>query len=360
MYPDEDLLFGSLVHEVLPLMWKDGGGDIDGEIHARKVRLEAELLGNPHWEELLVPEARLARAAEWGRLFEGVCYGIRRVVLPLLKRQYTLVMAEGDALRKVDQDAGLVAKPDTILYGKSSAALCADNLDYPGDEGYPGIGYLEWKTTASANDAWFRQWVKNPQAWTGAMALKAALGVELEWFQVCGLVKGVDRDGRRSSPWCWIYRGPELSKVSNAWVKGGYAWNAEYTNAKGWERVPTSAYPGGVKALALEEYSEEVVAEQFVLTTPDDIDWELAEEWLENQQGLVQAAQAWKIAVEDGEATEELKRTLFPRSLEKCHVGAFGKPCGLRRLCFDPDVQAEPLMYYKQRVPHHQLEGDCK
>jgi hypothetical protein len=353
-FVDEDLIFGTLVHEVLPIMWK-GEGDLRHEIGVRRLKLEGMLLGDGLWLKDQMPEFRIVKAHEWGRLFEGVCYGIRRTVLPYLQERYVLVAAEGDAIREISPDVGLIAKPDTLLYPKESEWDLDDMeaLDPP----YPGLGYLEWKTVASPTPQWQAQWVKNPQSWTGAMTIRHALKLDLQWFMVVGLVKGQDRDGRRTSPWCWIYRNAERSRASvRQWQKDGYWWTVEYTNAKGWERVSTDDYPGGVAAL-VGDVDGEVVSKQFILTTPDDIDWELAEEWLGNQEELWKAALKLKSLVDVEHSRETLG--LFPRSLEKCNTGQFNKPCGFRRLCHDPEVNAEPLTFYRRRVPHHELErGD--
>lgn len=352
-FVQEDLLFGTIIHEVLPVLWK-GEGDVAEVISSSRSQLQAMLFEDVNWHQELTPEARGAKSLEWGRLLEGQLYGIQRVVLPFLKESYDLFSAEGDSVKWLPEwenfgiKPGLIAKPDTVLTAKEDG------------NGYPGIGYLEWKTVSSPNDAWGRQWVKNPQSWTGAITTRAALGLDIEWFMVCGLVKGVERDGRRCSPFCWGYRFEgETTKVEEKWeAEDGTLWRADYTAAKGWVRTSTDSYPGGLAAW-VRDLPEVTINEQFVLTPPDDIDWDLAEEWLGNQKALVNAAQLYRSVEGDASTLEFVVKTYFPRRLEKCHSGSYGgRACMFLKMCHDPDVKAEPLTFYKKRIPHHQLEMD--
>lgn len=362
-YLDEDLLYGKVAHEVFPVLWSStpGSVEIDHAITQASETLVTTFLADELWEAMLSPEMRQAKAEEWGRLLEGQMYGLLRHMLPYLQSCYNLVSAEGDAARRLEEweeiGAGadpveLIAKPDTLLYGKDVSPVMEDAGVVP----YPGLGYLEWKTVATPTPAWYRGWMRNPQAWTGAMCVKAALDLPIQWFMVCGLVKGTETehaDGvrRRGSPWCYAFRLPPNAPSAIAhdvMTTDGAKWKVAYTSGKGWVRVSTSTFPGGVKAWVA-QVPMEIVQAQFVLTVPDDIDWELAEEWLDNQGPLVGATQRVKHCPEEW-------KTIFPRSLEKCETGQYGKPCGFRKLCFDPEVAAEPLMWYRVRVPHHALE----
>ena len=358
LWPDEDLLYGTSIHEVLPLLWKDTALDVIRErIQTARMTLQATLEANPGWEPTLALDARSAKAQEWGRLCAGHLWGIQRTVLPFLQARYTLVAAEADAVRWLDaaHSAGLLAKQDTLLYPKEGA----EALDPPA---LPGLGYVEWKTTAIASEAWHKSFVRNPQSWTGALTLQASLGAELEWFQVVGLVKGVERDGRRSTPLAWAYRcvGPTKVAAEDYWDVDSVHWRADYTAAKGWERVSSDTYPGGMEAW-IAALPADVLNSQFAMTEAVDIEWDLAEEWLANQQDMIDRVRHWHLCVDnstDGLPTPETRMRLFPRDgLDgTCLSGTWGKKCGVYDACHNPEVAAEPLAVYRKRVPHHPLE----
>jgi hypothetical protein len=104
-----------------------------------------------------------------------------------------------------------------------------------------------------------------------------------------------------------------------------------------------------------------VIAAQFAMTEAVDVEWPLAEEWLANQQPLVERTQEWQRLVAEANPDEDLdaaRAVLFPRDgLDgTCLSGAWGKKCGVYDACHNPEVAAEPLALYKRRTPHHPLE----
>lgn len=356
-YVNEDLLFGTVQHDVLPLLWQ-GEAPVAPLIAASRVRIYQGLINDKEWESALTKEAREHKAQEWARLGEGQLWGIQRYVLPFLKARYHLLVAEGDGARWLDERTALIAKPDTLLVENPEAN--PDLMPPP----MPGTGYLEWKTVTTPGEAWHRSFIRNPQSWTGAIVTRAGLGRDIDWFMVVGLVKGTESthaDGvqRRSSPFCYAFRNKGDSKVNSKWkASDGNWWRAEYTNANGWERVSTDEYPGGIAAW-VNDVPAEVLAKQFVLTEPTDIEWELAEEWLANQYPMIDAAHSWDTHRNtiDVETRDFIHNALFPRALENCEAGDYGgRPCVFKDLCHNEDVKADPLSRYKKREPHHPIE----
>lgn len=353
VYVEEDLLFGHYIHVGMEHLWN---GETEKIAELRK-ELQEQLLADPIWEWALfgLPlvdgvDARRAKAEEWGRLLEGMLWAAHRVVIPYFRRGYELKWVEADAIRWVQASpqVGLMAKPDTILEGD-------------GIQGHPGMGYLEWKTVGTADKGWHRQWVRNPQTWTGAITLDAANGIRPEWFTVVGLVKGVERKGLRSSPHCWAYwRNDAIAVRGEGYdpdvicAPDGDRWKREYTNRKGWFRRSTDTFPGGVKGW-IDAQSDDELKSLFVITEPIEIEWDLAEEWLENQKDLVRAASEARKAEADG---RDAPLALFPRELSQCEVGPYNKPCPFREFCHNPAVQLDPIGSGKfmWRRPHHHIE----
>lgn len=366
VYVEEDLIFGSLVHEIVPKLWVDSAIDFSSTCED----LEQRLLNDPIWEADLTPEGRVMKAQEWGRLLAGILHAFRRGLLPFLAERYRLESAESDLARWLPEyqpdQVALIAKPDALLI---------PNPDFQEDEwlgpGWPlaGLGYLEYKTVAAPTPRWQAAFQRNPQSWTGAMTVKAARNVDLEWFMVCGLVKGTETKTeeplgrRRVSPLCWAYRclpGEGSGRASQTEATAitapdGSKWHWEHTNAKGWKRVATDLFPGGVKGW-VEALPLEVVQQQVVMTAPITIDWDLAEEWLRNQEEMIGAVQAWRDILLSGADQPATRNALFPRELSECesHRG----PCSFLKLCHNAAVAEDPIGsgYYQPRRAHHPLE----
>lgn len=360
-YVEEDLFYGILIHEALPLLWQEQ--EVAGVITGLRSRLEHTFLQDPLWwtPEKWQQAVRKKKAREWGRLLEGHLWGIQRFVLPMLQRQYRLVSAEADGVKwlNAERTMGVLAKQDTLLYPLEDAW-----------DAIAGVGYLEWKTCATANPRWMKQWKRNPQTWTGAMTTKAALGIELEWFRVCGLVKGVetrDEEGMewRSGPLAWGWR---IDPAMQQQVKGftppqeaiaagdGSVWLTEGTTRKGWVKTSTDVFPGGVREW-VKVIPEHAISKAFALTEPEIIDWDLAEEWLRNQQrGVMATVNNFHVDIEYGVPYADAVEAHFPRELSECESDEFGRQCGYHRACHDAGVKAEPLTWYVKRSPHHELE----
>ncbi len=355
----EDLWFGSQVHECVERLWQ---GPLDAlQLSDYRNELEAEFLAAPDWWCHVGDHGRAEKAKEWGRMLTGTVRAYERHVLPYLRERYDMVMAEADAVRWVvgsadDGGIGLIAKPDAILHPRQGI-----------DDALPGTGYLEFKTVASPDAAWHQQWYDNPQLWTGALTLRAALGIPIDWFIVCGLVKGSKTDDpimgkRRNTPLAWCYRLlPGAGKVppslkDHAWFteETNECWSAKGTTALGWERISTDRYPGGVEAWVM-DLPADILSKQVVLTEPVTVQWDLAEEWLSGQGPLVDAVEAWRKNVAIGNVSAVAQ--LFPRELSKCADNGYGKPCTFRALCHNPEVAAAPFSSgYVARQPHHPLE----
>lgn len=345
VYVDEDLLFGSLIHTGMEHLWL---GDV-GVVPRLRHQLQDALLNDPIWNMFLVGGEREEKAKEWGRLLMGMLYAAHQEIIPYFKRGYELKWVEADAvkwLRNHPRRIGLMAKPDTLLEGD-------------GVMGHPGLGYLEWKTAKAVDGMWAKQWVRNPQTWTGAITLEAAAGIRPEWFTVVGLVKGNEYKGRRVSPFCWAYwrnpaiavKGEKPEPDQEVEAADGSRWRWAYTAKKGWMRRSTDDFPGGLEQW-IASLPWDVVRSQFAITEPIEIEWDLAEEWVRNQNASL------------GETVEKFSTgaldvdTAFPRELSECEVGAYGKPCTFRELCHNAAVGKDPIGSgkYMWRRPHHQIE----
>lgn len=352
----EDLLYGSAVHDLTPALWD---GDAAG-IPAAVAALRAALTDDPAWRSDLTAEARTVIAAEWGRLLTGHLHGLVRTLFPYLKARYQALVAEGDVAYWLSDSEALLAKPDLLLAALPEVFGALD-----------GVGYLEYKTVKAPSTAWHAQWKRNPQAWAGALATRADRGLDIQWFQVLGLVKGTT-DEYRHSPFCWAYwRDPSVTvRESGAapldrvvTTEAGEQWRPTYTNRKGWVRRSTDEFPGGVEAWVL-ALDADTINEQFVLTEPEGIDYALAEEWLATGGRADMRAAMQRLRLNDIDPADPLG--MFPRELSECESGFYGKGCGFCVTkggpCGNPAVDADPLSggVFKRRVPHHQIEIDIR
>lgn len=346
----EDLLFGDVWHRALPELWH---GRLGG-VPLLRAELEQTLLRDPAWQPGLTPKAASAKAAEWGRLFEGLVHMTHRApgALPFLRARYEMVRAEGSLAAPV-AGGTLLSKPDLRLRGNG----------HP--EAWPGEGYGEYKSTKEFSASWRAQWRRNPQMWTGAIGMRAE-GASLEWFVVIGGKKGVETEDavlgkRRSSPLCWAYRLPPgvPTKVEDRGIVAadGARWRAAHTHALGWERTSTDDFPGGVAAWVevLCSAWPELAAEQVCLEGPVDVEWDLVALWEEQQRPMVETMQA----VKDfpsllGDSVWMAKH--FPQRFDRCETDEWGKRCSHHALCHDEVAKAEPLRWFVGRVPHHELE----
>ncbi len=180
-------------------------------------------------------------------------------------------------------------------------------------------------------------------------------------------MKGTETKGRRNSPLAWAYRlgAGEGSKGGSAvedasfLAPDGSKWSHEGTVAKGWQRVSTDTYPGGLKAW-VETFTPLQLSKQVVLTMPIEVNPDLAQEWLEAQQPLIEAVEWWQAwqGSHAGPLNTPGFRKHFPRMLSECNAGKYGKACWARSACKNPDVGKDPIGSgkYQARVPHHPLE----
>ena len=355
-FVDDDLLYGSALHDLIPELWAE---DLSGLASAR-LALQNTLLLDAGWEPRLAPADRVEKAHEWGRMLEAHAYVLVRHTLPMLRAQYRLVQAEVSEIKWLGSDAALLAKPDTLLE------------PIHGD----GLTYLEWKSAASFTDEWRAQWHDNPQAWTGAITARESRN-DIKCFRVCGILKGSEStteqpDGTkvrwRNSPLLWAYKKDPQVVQSRALkvdqtsvVIGGETWSWAGTTAKGWECKSTDEVPGGLIAW-VSALPMEVITAQTTLTDPFIIDWELCEEWLENQRTMIHAVEALKIEQAHPECVQgDALRRYFPRQLHLCHAGRYGKSCAMAEVCKNPIVGKHPLDYgYIKRVSHHSIEREAQ
>lgn len=352
-YPEDDLLYGQVQHELMPELWV---GDTS-RLNAKRAELEAQLLSDPQWEAKDKDGAdrgdqfREAKAKEWGRLLVGGSLAASRHILPMLAKRYRVVKTEETAIRWIERNrVGLMAKQDTLL----------QEIENPDNH-----VYAEWKTSASLKKDWHKQWRNNPQTWTGAMTAMAEYHIKIDYFFVVGILKGTELEsGFRSSPLLWAYRqntvGKRETKADGTSIidANGTKWSYVGTTAKGWERTSTDEFPGGVEAW-VKALPLSVIQQQTCITEMVPVDLELAEEWLSNQRPLIQATMELHAAGPTGEAS--VLARYFPRILSRCESGTYNKSCAFKDVCHNPLVQANPLSYgYIKRVSHHQRETELR
>jgi hypothetical protein len=274
------------------------------------------------------------RKSELINLGLGHFWGFVRVVWPLLLRDYSILRIEKELTLPIGKDGDgtrieMMLKPDLALERKADGT----------------VWYPDFKSTGFKTKNWLDGWQYAQQLHAGCLALELDLGRPVEGAFVIGLYKGQEREGQLRSALTYAYLRKGL--VDNGKIVQEPKWSHEYV--RGWEMVPTSEYPGGVKAW-VDSLPEEVLLEQFPLTGPVPLHREMAGEFLAQQELREQEI----LSFHRGERT--LAQT-FRQNFKACRP-LFGEACPYREVCFSKSIAEDPIGsgHYQWRQPHHQLE----
>lgn len=202
-----------------------------------------------------------------------------------------------------------------------------------------GLVYREYKSTISTSKAWQEHWMYAIQLQLGLAALQEEYPHErVEYGQVSGFYKGVERDGRLAHPYVWAY------------YRNGQ-WSASFK--PGWDHCPVWEYPGGTLAW-VRLCGAEVAERQFAFSAPVTLDWRRVDDWTTtrlHRRGIIERAR-------EGARTDRVIRLqAFPPSAIHCRP-SFGPQCPYLAACHNFTVQADPVGsgLYIPRTPHHDLE----
>lgn len=335
---DLDLLFGKVMHAASAGLVQ--GHDPIG-IVATAVDEISQAIEAGRWPQLTQEEIDHMHL-ELANLAAGIVWAFNRRIVPRMLEEYEILSVEQERVKWFRPGFGLRATTDVLLRAK--------------DGSLPGIGYREYKTTSSTSGSWFKQWMRNPQAWAGAVVTPEEIfGEPVQWFEVLGLYKGQVRDGVRSSPFCYGYRlacpeepHPSEMKPTEFW-RDGILYDTESRRQKGWEKFPAHAFPGGVRGW-VDAMSEETLDTQFPITPPVLIDEELLQTWLRQQLLREEEIAQAKSLLFEGVAGQPIAPeheqlvldTVFKQSFDQCDP-AIGKACPFGECCHNPVVGADPV-----------------
>ena len=256
---------------------------------------------------------------------EALLLGYALIVWPRWTRDYDLVSAEEELPLELTPWLTYNTRPDTIMRRKRDGTLWYGPED---------------KTTA---------WLDSLLNYAGAIQLHAtALAIEKHKGErvagclVQGLYKGFEKEGKLYHPLIYAY------------VKEGRAgivpdqWSAKWV--RGWERAPTSQYPGGMKAWILAQ-SPEVIAGVFPNSEPVTIKRPLVESYLQQVVIREKEIAEWRVT---GDHSSEALAKVFPQSFNQCDGFSKGrKACPWHSLCYSETARKFPLTLFKKRVAHH-------
>lgn len=294
---------------------------LGGELHAdmemfgkgasvEEVSSSISIPDNPTQTQLEEVYRRLGWVAAWGAYYE-----------PFLRANFDEVDCEAEIV--LDRDplwVGVI--PDRVQRSRVTGRLV----------------YREWKSTASTRSEWQAHWQYAMQIHLGLMALEEEMGEQVDFGQVTGFYKGVDRSGRLAHPYVWGYsRGDE--------------WSTTYKY--GWDHRPVWEYGGGVVEW-VERCGKEIAESQFVWSAPVMLDRRKVESWVKVRVDRHQQIEAVKDRAQTDIAFREL---VFPPSAIHCRP-PYGSPCPYLQACYNYSTQVDPIGsgQYVARVPHHNLE----
>ena len=361
------LTTGTLIHECLAkiLVEVKDKGSIPSEDFVRQVIAESkvshkQLIGDGGYYGIDVgEESNLLQ--EQDNLVEGLTWGWHLHVLSAITSEFDVVSVEQEELYEVPDGPYNViqmSRPDFVLRSKATKKLV--------------LG--DFKSTAALNEEWVREWASSIQMAVGTLGVEARLKEPVEQFYIHALVKGSrkseynasikDYDGprRQQSVFCYGYAQegnmPFLEASWRPTWKYVDAAGANRTLGRGWEKVSTHLYPGGVEAW-VKSLPKDLLMKQFAIIGPYQrqdhqikqyVRSMVAEE-VRNQSKLdcLPVGLPW----ESEEFQGQLDKA-FPRSY---NCFKYGSRCQFYELCFRHPGWDKPLENgYIVREANHELE----
>ncbi len=337
-----DLEFGKLVHAY-----------VEGVVALDWTGLYAATEGQ------FTPEG-VTTYAEAAALFHGLTQTYTRFLKPQLEAEYELVASEVEMTMELAPGIQWCSRLDGILRRRS------DGLYF----------VLEAKTT-SWPDQLMEQSRTNFQLLMECEALRRFLNDTPNDYIACGdraevggavlLVfnKGTRRqatkweqehgkDGyRRLSPFTYWY-GKSLAD-------GSMEYQLEWTQKKGFERIPTWTIPGWYEILL--EHWPEVAKLQVQLWPSVDFDEvrtaSVIRQVVSRERRIAHYKAQAACLPADSSQQPVLVDTHFSQNFANClNDGGFRKRCAAYDLCFSPNVARDPLSNgYEERVPNHPQEA---
>lgn len=270
-------------------------------------------------------------------LLEGLVRAWVRYRLPRILAEYEVVSVEEELDWPLDCQIVDMVKCDVLLRRKSDGMLFI----------------LEFKTTGDASGWWRDQWRHNTQVLANTLAIQEVRGEPVGGMLIEGMVKGKFKaDTAKSSPWfkqdiqhsilCYAYK----EEVDGEWVYST-SYHAKKQKVAVWEEMTPKEW---VEMLDQEELESLFAPMQPM--KPRLVDLLRWRRQTLHQEKLIEL----DLMMVDEHGDDALDER-FPKNDAHC-FRYFGHPCPYEPLCFNAEVEADPIGSgkYEWRKPHHETE----
>ena len=289
---------------------------------------------------------------------EALVLAWARVRKPKWDEEYELVEVEIEDRVPLSDDVTLAVRADAIVRRKYDHRMFVVNF----------------KTVATADERWMRQWETDMQLMTELLAAERRHGHEFGGVIIEGLIKGrrmPEKDNvgtitgyRDSTPLLYGYK-LDANPPLNA---GEYGW--EYTRRKGWYRFPVwkeNFSSGQGLNYWINWLPEEVVEAQFCVVPPIMRDAERIESKVRQivemertiHRNLSYLGKERTLRLGDGTNLHNVMTLdeCFPQNEQECH---WPSKCPCYDLCFTANVAQDPggSGLYQPRIDHHKEPSD--
>lgn len=316
-------------------------GVIEGTLLDDPARVGAALLA--YQDEVATRYATHADAEVITRqhvgLLRGMQLGFTRLVLPALRAEYDIEVVEQSLAYAHAPGFRYGFKPDVILRRKDDGTFW----------------YVDWKSTAKADNKWMKSWDRAIQLHLAAYAFEQVTGKPITGVIVQGFLKGrKEDDAYLASPLIGGWTRPEVPPMLPAQfaAKRPREW-------KGWRAISAFDLLGGQ-----EEWFDllgESLLSEFPRTAPIFLQRDIVESTFRQAAWREREIAAAKMTLlqsgVDARERDLLLERAFPQTFDACEP-AWGEPCEYLHCCWTPEVAEDPLAtgLFVPREPHHSTE----
>lgn len=200
--------------------------------------------------------------------------------------------------------------------------------------------YQDDKSVTSASNQWTAHWNYAIQLHISLAAMEEEYEEDIAYAHIMGMRKGQFSYGALSHPYVYAARNPH-----GKWGRKSY---------KGWEKLFSIEYPGGIMAW-VKELGQETAQELFPWSVPVFLNRRLLD-------GIVRERLSRMQEIEKGmgnnpDPSPQVFPQLFPKSLNQCYP-SMGSVCPYLQACHNQTVGEDPLGsgLFTTRTPHHNVE----
>jgi hypothetical protein len=250
----------------------------------------------------------------------GMMIAYKRYIEPRIHEQFEIVDREKELI--LDRSPLWIATtPDLIKRDRKTGKLV----------------YQDDKSVTNASNQWTAHWNYAVQLHIGLAAMEEEYEEDVAYAHIMGMRKGQYSYGSLSHPYVYVGRSPQ-----GKWGRKSY---------KGWDKLFTTEYPGGITAW-VEELGEEVAQELFPWSVPVFLNRRMLQGIVEERLSRMKEIARW----ESGECKAPQSH-IFPKSLNQCYP-SMGTVCPYLQACHNQAVGDDPLGsgLYAPRIPHHNVE----